>query len=318
MDQAVGLRKKGDGQSLWNGSTLRQSKSIDQRPIRAMAIGSGKGGVGKSNVVVNLALALDTLGERVLIMDADLGLANIDILLGLTPKYNVSHILNGTRRLDEVLVKGPRNIRIMPASSGVQELTRLTHEQKLVFLEMLDEMETDIDILLIDTSAGISDMVLYFNMAAQERIIVVTPEPTSLTDAYALIKVLYTRHGRTLLQDTHQPGQGRKVRKGPVRQDQQSGGSFPRRAFAGLPREHSLRSLYSQGRDSAASATRAFSRSPCVCCLHEDRHGNPEDRTLHEPGHDTVFLETIIEHLIAPTDRENICNPGALQTGTPI
>lgn len=163
--------------------------------VRVMAIGSGKGGVGKSNVVVNLALAFDRLGQRVLIMDADLGLANVDVLLGLTPRYNISHVLEGTKRLEEVLVPGPGNIRIMPASSGVQELTRLSDAQKLLFLEVLDGLENEIDILLIDTGAGISDTVLYFNVAAHEKIIVVTGEPTSLTDAYALIKVLYTRHG---------------------------------------------------------------------------------------------------------------------------
>jgi len=107
----------------------------------------------------------------------------------------MSHVLSGQKRLDEVLVDGPGGVKIMPASSGVQELTRLTDEQKLFFLEMLDELETDIDVLLIDTGAGISDTVLYFNLAAHERIIVVTPEPTSLTDAYALIKVLYSKHG---------------------------------------------------------------------------------------------------------------------------
>ncbi len=162
--------------------------------VRVMAVSSGKGGVGKSSVVVNLALALDRLGQRVLILDADLGLANIDILLGLAPKYNISHVLDGSKRLEDVLVRGPGRIRIMPASSGVQELTKLTDEQKLIFLEMLDGLEAEIDILLIDIGAGISDTVLYFNLAAQEKIILVTPEPTSLTDAYALIKVLYTRH----------------------------------------------------------------------------------------------------------------------------
>jgi len=160
-----------------------------------IAVSSGKGGVGKSNVVINLAVSFDQLGKRVLVMDADLGLANIDVLLGLTPRHNISHVLDGRKQLKDVLIDGPGSIRIMPASSGVQELTRLTDEQKLIFLEMLDEIESEIDILLIDTSAGISDTVLYFNLAAQEKIVVVTPEPTSLTDAYALIKVLYTKYG---------------------------------------------------------------------------------------------------------------------------
>ncbi len=194
MDQAVGLRKNGNGE-LKQGGFVAKDRPVPRQPVRVMAVSSGKGGVGKSNVVINLAVAFDRMGLKVLIMDADLGLANIDILLGLAPKYNLSHVLNGQKKIEEVLVAGPGQVRIMPASSGVQELTRLTDEQKLLLLELLDGIETDIDVLLIDTSAGISDMVLYFNLAAHEKIIVVTPEPTSLTDAYALIKVLYSKHG---------------------------------------------------------------------------------------------------------------------------
>jgi flagellar biosynthesis protein FlhG len=198
IDQARGLREKiSHGNiSKWSSSgPVSIAQSQLGTCVRVIAISSGKGGVGKSNVVVNLALAFDRLGKRVFILDADLSLANIDILLGLAPKYNISHVLDGSKKLNEVLVKGPGNIQIMPASSGVQQLTRLTDEQKLYFLEMLDGLEDEIDILLIDLAAGVSDSVLYFNLAAQEKIIVVTPEPTSLTDAYALIKILYTRHG---------------------------------------------------------------------------------------------------------------------------
>ncbi len=194
MDQALGLRKDLMGDKPWKG-TYAEPLSPVNRGVRVMSVSSGKGGVGKSNIVVNLALALDRLGLRVMLMDADLGLANIDLLLGLTPRFNVGHVLAGTKRFSEVLVAGPGNIRILPASSGIQELTKLTDDQKLHFLEMLDEVDVEMDVMLIDTGAGISDTVLYFNLAAQERIIVITQEPTSLTDAYALIKVLYTRHG---------------------------------------------------------------------------------------------------------------------------
>lgn len=197
MDQAEGLRTKmadNSQSSLAIAAPEWTAAPTANQAVRVMAISSGKGGVGKTSVAVNLALALDRLGKRVLILDADLGLANIDILLGLAPKYNISHVLNGSKRLEDVLVQGPGRIRVMPASSGVQEMTKLTDEQKLIFLEMLDGLEAEIDILLIDIGAGISDTVVYFNLAAQEKIILVTPEPTSLTDAYALIKVLYTRH----------------------------------------------------------------------------------------------------------------------------
>jgi len=194
MDQAVRLRERKEGPVAWSRKSLRIAEP-QEPPVRVLSVSSGKGGVGKSSIVVNLAVAFAQLGKRVLIMDADLGLANIDVLLGLTPKENITHVLEGKRQLKEVIIHGPGGVQIMPASSGVQQLTRLTDEQKLLMLEMLDEIESEIDILLVDTGAGISDTVLYFNLAAQEKIIVITPEPTSLTDAYALIKVLYTRYG---------------------------------------------------------------------------------------------------------------------------
>ncbi len=162
---------------------------------RVFAISSGKGGVGKTSFAANLALALRALGLRVLLFDADLGLANIDVLFGLTPKANISDVLAGKCTLREVIVEGPRGIKILPASSGIVRLTNLTEGEKLLLLEEFEDLEAEIDIVVLDTAAGISENVLYFNLASQERILIVTPEPTSLTDVYALIKVLYRRYG---------------------------------------------------------------------------------------------------------------------------
>ena len=144
--------------------------------------------------VSNLGFALSQLGKKVLILDADLGLGNIDILLGLAPKYNLSHVIAGEKSISEIIIKGPGNMNILPASSGIQELTKLTKEQKIKILTELDLFLDPIDILLIDTAAGISSNVMYFNVFAQERIVVVTPEPTSITDAYALMKVLSLKY----------------------------------------------------------------------------------------------------------------------------
>ncbi len=196
MDQAIGLRNRTSYAEITPGKNdSKLSYDNSASTIRVFAITSGKGGVGKSNIVINLALAFDEMGKNVLIIDGDLGLANIDVLLGLTPKHNIHHVFQGEKSINDIILDGPGNIRIMPASSGVQELAELQDEQKLFLMEMLEVLEEEIDVLLIDTGAGISDNVIYFNLAAQEKIVVITPEPTSLTDAYAMIKVLHTRYG---------------------------------------------------------------------------------------------------------------------------
>jgi flagellar biosynthesis protein FlhG len=165
-----------------------------RKHIKTIAVASGKGGVGKTNIVANLAIAMKKLGRDVLIFDADLGLSNIDVLLHLAPKYNIQNVLNGGMSIKDIVVEGPRGIKILPASSGVQELTALDEFQRLKILEQFDSFNDDVDVLLIDTAAGISENVAFFCVAAQEIIIVVNPEPTAITDAYALIKVLNTRY----------------------------------------------------------------------------------------------------------------------------
>jgi flagellar biosynthesis protein FlhG len=172
------------------GEPTRRRKSHS----RVIAITSGKGGVGKTNIVANLGFALSQLEKKVMILDADLGLGNLDVLLGIAPRFNISHVINGERSLTEILQEGPGRMRILPAASGVSELTQLSHEQKMQVLTDLDRLIDDTDLLLIDTAAGISSNVMDFNVMAQEIIVVVSPEPTSITDAYALMKVLSLKY----------------------------------------------------------------------------------------------------------------------------
>jgi len=182
-DQASRLRSLAKGQPT-------------EQPLfaaRVVAITSGKGGVGKTNVVAGLALALAQQGQRVVVMDADFGLANLDILLGLSPKYTLEQVLRGEKVIEEILVEGPLGIRIIPASSGIQELTRLDTMSELRLVQGLQRVAETADWLLIDTAAGIHDSVLKLLMAAQEVILVAPPEPTSLVDAYAMVKVLHLR-----------------------------------------------------------------------------------------------------------------------------
>lgn len=161
-----------------------------ESPTRVIAVTSGKGGVGKTNVVANLAVSLSKVGKRVLILDADLGLGNLDVLLGLVPRHTIEDVLVGTHTLAEIMLKGPAGIHVLPASSGVPRLTSLTEAQQLMIQEQLADLVAEMDVLLIDTGAGISPNVTFFASAADETMVIISPEPTSLTDAYALIKVL--------------------------------------------------------------------------------------------------------------------------------
>ncbi|EKD27099.1 MAG: Flagellar number regulator FleN [uncultured bacterium] len=183
MDQAQELR------------ILTQKFSVDTSTsndfnLKITSVTGGKGGVGKSNIALNLSIALSELGERVCLMDADFGLANIDILLGLKPKFNIAHVFSGQKKISEILVKGPGNIQIIPASSGLKHLADLSQEALSMFAIQAKELGRQFDHIIIDTSAGIARNVLTFLLASTHIIVVATPEPTSITDSYALLKTL--------------------------------------------------------------------------------------------------------------------------------
>jgi len=155
-----------------------------------IAVTSGKGGVGKTNVVVNLAVALARLRHRVVVLDADFGLGNVDVLLGLAPPYHIGHLLTGERTLDEIMVNGPLGIQVIPASSGIRELAALSPRQRKRLTDALAELADHCDFLLIDTAAGISNNVLESVRGAQLALIVTSVDPTAVVDAYAMLKLL--------------------------------------------------------------------------------------------------------------------------------
>lgn len=193
-DQADTLRRMARQNRKSDPARPLESGEDSDRGIRVISVTSGKGGVGKSNVVSNLAMALSAQGKQVLIVDADLGLGNLDVLLGLSPVHNLNNVFNGEKSIKDIIIEGPAGIKIIPAGSGVQEVTSLSQHDRLRLLNELDMLEEQFDIMIVDTEAGISENVTYFTVAAQEIIVVVTPEPTSITDVYALIKLLATRY----------------------------------------------------------------------------------------------------------------------------
>jgi flagellar biosynthesis protein FlhG len=183
-DQAEQLREimksKEDGE---NGGALAKTRII--------AISSGKGGVGKTNISINLAIAYAQLGKKVIVMDADLGLANVNVVLGIIPKFNLYHLIRRQKRMNEIIMNTDYGIRIVAGASGFSKIANLTDEERDHFIKELSTL-SDADVIIIDTSAGVSNNVLGFIAAADEAIIVTTPEPTAITDAYGIIKIIAT------------------------------------------------------------------------------------------------------------------------------
>lgn len=177
-DQAAGLRRM-----------------ANPRPVRVIAVASGKGGVGKTNVSVNLAVALADSGKHVMLLDADLAMANVDVLLGLQPRANLAHVLEGELSLEEIIVEGPGGVQIVPASSGVSRLAQLSAAEHAGLIRAFSDLTQPLDVLVVDIAAGVADSVVTFTRAAHEVVVVVCDEPASITDAYALIKVLSREQG---------------------------------------------------------------------------------------------------------------------------
>ncbi|MDF2485062.1 MAG: hypothetical protein K0R46_1230 [Herbinix sp.] len=189
MDQAEQLRK------------MVKEQTAPRRVSRVITVTSGKGGVGKSSISVNLAIALSRLGNRVIVLDADFGLANVEVMLGIRPQYNLADLMFRGKSLTDIVTQGPENIGFISGGSGIQELTNLTKDQIVYLIQKLVELDERADIIIIDTGAGIADSVLEFVAASSEVLLIATPEPTSITDAYALLKTL-NRKKDVSLQDT--------------------------------------------------------------------------------------------------------------------
>ncbi len=182
-------------------SHLPRSKAAElarinaSRPVKVLAVTSGKGGVGKTTVSTNLAVAIAAKGRDVMLVDADLGLANVDVLLGVSSRFHLGHVISGECRLEDAIVMGPHGLQIVPAASGIKRMANLTAAEHAGLIQAFSELYHSIDVLVIDTAAGLHDSVVTFTQAAHHVLVVVCDEPASITDAYALIKVLSREHG---------------------------------------------------------------------------------------------------------------------------
>ena len=187
-------------------------RAANPGPVQVIAVTGGKGGVGKTSVAVNLATALATAGRRVMLLDGDLGLANVDVFLGLSPRHTMAHVLSGERALEEIILESQHGVQVVPGASGVAEMANLSAAAHLSLVQAFSSLSSRVDVLIVDTSAGLSHSVLQFSQAAQHVLLVVCDEPASMTDAYALAKVLSRDHGvsrfRVVANMVRTPGEG--------------------------------------------------------------------------------------------------------------
>ena len=203
MDQAANLRR-----------LVLEKKTDGASATRTIVITSGKGGVGKTSLSVSLAIAIAQDGKSVTLLDADLGLANINVILGIIPKYNLYHVIKGKKKLKDIIIEVPEGIKIIAGASGFQQLANLDVKQRDEFINSIAELAND-DFLIVDTGAGISQNVLSFVMAADEVIVVTTPEPTAITDAYGIIKAIASqsneKHIKLIVNRAQSVAEGKRV-----------------------------------------------------------------------------------------------------------
>lgn len=201
--------------NLSSSLDLQPPRDGARKPVRVIAITGGKGGVGKTNVSVNLAMTLAASGQRTLLLDTDLALANVDVLLGLSPVYTLADVIEGRCGLEEIILNGPHGLGIVPASSGKHRMAELSPAEYVGLIRAFSDIDRPLDVMVVDTAAGISDSVLTFCQAAQDIIVTVCNEPASITDAYALIKLLSRDRGvqriHVLASMTQYPGEGKEL-----------------------------------------------------------------------------------------------------------
>jgi len=192
-----------------------RARELSAAPVQVIAVTGGKGGTGKTSIAVNLATAFAQAGRQAMLLDGDLGLANVDVLLGLTPRCTLEHVLSGERRLEEVILQTSSGVRVVPAASGVARMAALAPTEQAAIVQAFSTLPGPLDVLVVDTAAGIHESVLQFCQAAQQVLLVLRDEPTSLTDCYALIKVLSRNHGvrhfRVVTNMTRDTGEGQSV-----------------------------------------------------------------------------------------------------------
>ena len=185
-DQAEKLRE-----IMRNKSSVTQTESPPPKACRIISVSSGKGGVGKTNIAINLALAYAKMGKKVIVLDADLGLANVNVVLGVIPRYNLYHLIRQQKKMRDIILDTAYGIQIVAGASGFSKIANLSEDERKNFIEELHELSSA-DIIIIDTSAGVSNNVLTFVAASDDAIIVTTPEPTAITDAYGIVKIIAT------------------------------------------------------------------------------------------------------------------------------